>query len=407
MKRIVFIVLISLVVSCEWVVSPEHVGTDNIMDHAYKLYKQKNYAAAIDTLNKAVLVLSKRDEPEELANCYNRLGLLYWGIKDTAISLNYYNRALEFAKAVSPDLQAKILTNMGNGFYYISDYTKAFYFYSQIETLDLPKDNLEYNCNLINLGNTFMQVGQYSEARHKAKDALEFYKKTQDTIDVNNCYVIMALCDGNEGKPFEIDYSAIKDEYVSLSLCEIYLKQNKLKKCDSLAQLLVAIGGNHSFLESAYYFQGLSAYKQGNYIQSLLYLNKADEVVDSMDYIRCKEILKAKVDNYIKLGDLGKVESTQNLLYAVDDKIVKLNEKNRQELLAAQRTAQYQHQALESELKNLKYTLFVNRLFLLIASILIALFFVTSYSVILKKKNKSLHLAIKHAMAQSKANFFK
>jgi ATP/maltotriose-dependent transcriptional regulator MalT len=141
--------------------------------------------AAIKLLFRALLILetSKKNIPKELKNlllniksdCHNSLGIIYEYQGEHELAIKNYFESLEYAKQTDNTYnQAKALINLSGLYYHQLKYEKS------IEILEQAQAKLDkYNTAkfkpkiLNNLGNNYMDLGQYERAISCFQEALE------------------------------------------------------------------------------------------------------------------------------------------------------------------------------------------------------------------------------------------
>ncbi len=115
----------------------------------------------------------------ELSTAYNRLGLVYQGLRDLDTALMYYMRDLSLSRKMGDRRGEAIALNNIAGIYEDKgDYQKALEYY--MRSLELQDDPRERAKTLNNIGILYSKLGDYKNAERYLKQAIELAEKSGD-----------------------------------------------------------------------------------------------------------------------------------------------------------------------------------------------------------------------------------
>jgi signal transduction histidine kinase/Tfp pilus assembly protein PilF len=254
------------------------------------VYKRKSlYDKALDVYLKSLEIKKDLNNREKLAPVYNNIGLLYFHLKEYDKAINYYQKSINISKEHGLILRlAKNYNNMGNVKIKLREPEEAMSYYKKgLQSLESEKNLLLKTTILLNLGISYQKLEQLNTA-------ISFYNKAyriaSEISDANN--MVKSL--QNLGVVYNIlDNNSKAKEYFNRA----YRKAEKQGNIRVLMEIS----------ESLY-----SIYKsEGNYRQSLIYLEKHQGFKDSILNIeKVKEIdrLEAKYETKQKEQQIDLLE---------------------------------------------------------------------------------------------------
>ena len=149
-------------------------------------YKKRDLPSALKNLELALKNYEAENDFFNIAICHNEIGLIQedTGFFDQAIY--HFNRSLEILKEVGDNQKIiKILNNLGNIYYMITDLDHSYKFYQ--EAIDLSKrEKLDYEevKSSSNLVEVLYQLKDFERIKRILERNLEFFKENEDIYGV-------------------------------------------------------------------------------------------------------------------------------------------------------------------------------------------------------------------------------
>lgn len=282
-----------------------------------------DYALALDYYAKAVTAFKETNQFSELAETYNKTGLVYKNLAE-------YEKAIEFLMLAS-DIEkehklakqlATSISNLATIYFSKGDFTKAMDGYHQARVVykDL-NDTLRYAKMTMNVGLVYWQWNECSRALEMLQEAKEIFAKKNDFIELGRVY-------NNIGMLY---YQDVKDtvkalEYFENSLTirellgnqlgmavvlsnigNVYRDRNQLfeafERYNKALRISEAIGYKEGMALTNYYM-GIAYQKNKKFRLSNSYLDNCFAIASKHDIKHYFGIVnEAKLKNYAALGD--------------------------------------------------------------------------------------------------------
>ncbi len=277
----------------------QHRSSDSIQyyrcyDYAYKL-RNNNVDSAFYWINEALSIAQLSANPEWRAKALNLKGILYYKQNNYYASIDYLNRALFLTKDKS--LKAKIYTNLGNT---LSDlqysYSAINYYQEAVRVFNELQDYRFLVRALMNLATEEFNLKQINAARNHLKLAL-YYAHEYDLLEeeamcLNNLsaffikagqldsasrYVYQSF---NNYEQLE-NYYGLADAY--LTAIELHLEKKELDYAKALMDLADSIIDHLQYLEA----KKLITSEKVNYYLMVKDIEKAQKYFN--DYVRLED----------------------------------------------------------------------------------------------------------------------
>ena len=147
--------------------------------------------------------LNSRKHPIEKAGALNNLGITYAYLGQYQKAINYYQSSqtilinyknsqnkedneyyFYFRRVISiPSLEAKIINNLANTYYFLGQYQKAIKLHKQSLSIARQIQNLEIEASsLNNLGDAYVALKQYPKALDFYQSSLTIFQKMKDSL---------------------------------------------------------------------------------------------------------------------------------------------------------------------------------------------------------------------------------
>ena len=141
----------------------------------YQAYEQRQYGAAVNKWEEALLLLKKRGPKDQVAILFNDLGLAYAGLEEYGIALIYYQKSINLKREIGDSTGIALsLGNIGIAYDHLAEYSLALDSYQY--ALKIVRKNGERNIEagiLENLGLIYDIIGDYSRSLSYFSRALE------------------------------------------------------------------------------------------------------------------------------------------------------------------------------------------------------------------------------------------
>ncbi|WP_261595076.1 ATP-binding protein [Pseudoalteromonas holothuriae] len=169
---------------------------------AISAYRQGRYFDAVELYSKALDIAAERDNPLELANMHNNLGLVYVDTNELDLAVAHYGEAQKLYQQHG-DLQYQADINLNLSMVYIRQYR----FDIAQEMLDtvikqFTELNDEYGIALAHsyLAEIFIKKGLMNSARHYLQSAIDYYESENDMDHLMIQYANLADVSIAQGK---------------------------------------------------------------------------------------------------------------------------------------------------------------------------------------------------------------
>lgn len=154
--------------------------TYNGLGETYRL--KHDYKKGISSLQRAMQIHQKVDDPLELAHTLSYMGLLYWTDSQFDNALDSFEKAFEIDQKLGDKYyMASTLNNMGLVYWSRRQYREALKRFTDCLSLYEDLDNKEWIArSLNNIGQTHFCLGEYARAIKHCEESLEINEKTKN-----------------------------------------------------------------------------------------------------------------------------------------------------------------------------------------------------------------------------------
>lgn len=248
----------------EKALTPDHPDLAKSYHGMGSMYRfmYSNYFKAASYYMKAVKIKEANDpESTSLANTYLFLGQALYNLNDPYASLPYLKAAYRIYNAnpkYDPAFKERIVTSLGNVYYYLKDFSQAALYYKESmeiksKTNDDPTDMLT---PLMNLGIAYIDAGNYDLARNILYKSLKINSpdgviadSAEQSYIYSNIAILHYALDHLDSSLFYFRQSIevhnqpiankplIAESYTSIG--EIYLKKNEFEESLQSYQLAI------------------------------------------------------------------------------------------------------------------------------------------------------------------------
>jgi signal transduction histidine kinase len=333
-----------------------------------QLYWQRSFDSSLMFATHALSLSEKSEDKFRIANSLNMTGNAYYLLSDFTHSLDYYQRALTIRQELgdSNDI-AKILNNIGAVHLKIQNYETALDYFEQALQIysGIGKDEIVVILNN-NIGGLYLEKKEYAKALKYTQEAYEIATEIRDEKRI-----IMAL--NNLG---EI-YSGLKQYDRALEyLAEARKLSENLNDLNSLATIMLNTGIIYT--------------KKEQPEESLQFFEKSLEYAEAVNSIIIKrDIYKNLYDVYNKWDNPAKAHEFFKLYTEANDSINSEEARLKIKELELKYSAENFRNEIEllkriNEIKNLK----LNRLRIVVISLIIILFLTGMIWIIISKRNR-------------------
>jgi two-component system, sensor histidine kinase and response regulator len=138
----------------------------DLLNDISRAYWNISYKTALDYSSKAYNQASEINYFEGMSDAANRIGNIYYFLKDTTRALDYYKKSLELAQTIGSEKRKGIIyNNIGLLYATNRNQDKAIYYYTLgLETKIRDGDKQLIATSLHNLGNAFTEKKNYNKA---------------------------------------------------------------------------------------------------------------------------------------------------------------------------------------------------------------------------------------------------
>ena len=170
--------------------------TEAIVNHsiAYVYHKIENYEEALKYIHFALKYYEKEGNTQQIANCNNFLGSIYYQLNKNDIALKYYNNSLILAgDTVLGKDYAFVIGNIGLIKHREKKYEEAIEMYNRAaEMLIRPSDKLALANIYNNLADSYYSINDYTKSEEYFQKAKNIYLALNDERSVAICLLGLA-----------------------------------------------------------------------------------------------------------------------------------------------------------------------------------------------------------------------
>ncbi|WP_240034596.1 ATP-binding protein [Flavobacterium silvisoli] len=209
----------------------EKSAIEKLLNQAVGEFNDAKYDKALEFSKQALIKSFSINDNSYIAQSYNTIGVVYNECSESAKAVEFYDKALFFAKKVNnAKLYNWIYGNLGSVYYFnqidvnkgIDYYNKALYYAEKI------KDTTQIEFTKINLASAYFSINKFDEGNQQISDIKErILEKGSDDAKMS-MYLLLGIYDthNNQKKRAEQYYAtaqkiAIKNEFHSF-LINIY-----------------------------------------------------------------------------------------------------------------------------------------------------------------------------------------
>jgi protein O-GlcNAc transferase len=152
----------------------------DLLNELSRAYWNISLKTALDYSSKAYNQATEINYFEGMSDAANRIGNIYYFLKDTTRALDYYQRSLELAQTIGSEKRKGVIyNNIGLLYASVKNQDKAIQYYTLgLESKIKYGDKLLISSSLHNLGNSFNETGNFN----KALDYFSWYIKITEEI---------------------------------------------------------------------------------------------------------------------------------------------------------------------------------------------------------------------------------
>jgi len=259
-------------------------------DHQFS-YQIAFYLIELKYFDLAIPILLKNKIKNK--NCFNLLGLCYFGLKKYKLSHRYFKRFLNFATEMSDELMiAEALYNLSTCFWQFKDYNSAIKLNKEaleIEGKILGKYNSSYLISLFSLALNYRVLKRFDDAETLLTQCLDLARNTLSPL--SSMFLDLYLTMG-------ANYSDLKKAESSI--------ENYEKATNYFNNEIPLDKNPNYFLQEQYFNIGNIKFYEGNYIDSINYFIKSINLFESI--ISNNEFLPP----YFELGECYRIIGEHN-----------------------------------------------------------------------------------------------
>lgn len=144
----------------------EKTEIEELLNQAVHDFNDAKYDKALESSKQALINSFAIDDNSYIAQSYNTIGVVYNECSDTKKAIEFYEKALNYAKKTNKDkLFNWIYGNLGSVYYFNNiDVEKGISFYKKaLFYADKLKDSTEINYTRINIASAYFAIGMYKE----------------------------------------------------------------------------------------------------------------------------------------------------------------------------------------------------------------------------------------------------
>lgn len=158
----------------------------DLLNDLSKSYWDISYKTALDYSSKAYNLAAEINYFEGMSDAANRIGNIYFFLKDTTRALDYYKKSLELAQTIGNEKRKGIIYNNIGLLYATSrNQNKAIYYYTLgLESKIKDGDKQLISTSLLNLGNSFNEKGIFTEALGYFNWLIKIMEETKDSVSL-------------------------------------------------------------------------------------------------------------------------------------------------------------------------------------------------------------------------------
>lgn len=151
----------------------EQTEIERLLNQTVVDYNAAKYDKALESSKQALIKSFAINDPSYIAQSYNTIGAIYNECSDSKKAINFYEKALFYAKKTDKDkLFNWIYGNLGSVYYFneidvpkgINYYKKALYYAIKV------KDTAEINYTKLNIASAYFSIDKFDEGNKYVKD---------------------------------------------------------------------------------------------------------------------------------------------------------------------------------------------------------------------------------------------
>jgi len=215
------------------------------------------YDVAIEKLLNGLQTFEEIEDTLYLIHGYNGIGNLYVNIDDGYLALSYYRKALHLTSCFEKgDISDELYCNMGLAYFQtLNNYDSAEYYFQKA----LSKENIENNHLLYS--SVLVNLGTLKNTQHKYQEALEYFLTVKNMESSDSDPYSKMVCYVNLGNTYL--------EIGELNNAESHLLEG-LEKAKELNSL--------EFQKNTYHYLSKVDSLRGNYLGALKYYEKFNSI---------------------------------------------------------------------------------------------------------------------------------
>jgi signal transduction histidine kinase len=300
---------------------------------AMSYHISSNYDSSYIFYEKSLNIFSKNNDTINLGKVYNNLALLFNHREYYNLALEYNLKSLEIAKSSnSPTQLFHSYNNIGITYEKLEEFDKAIESYGYgLDAIKNENDNEElYFYAICNIGIINLLRNELDSAEYRLKKGLDFYLKNQDNYGTANCFrylgeISLKQKHFNRALDFlkkSLSYAAkIEDKKLTVEnqvlSAKLYLQKNELKKAKATFSSSLKEALQESYSEIA--------------LDCFTYLSKIDSIngnyLEALKYFQRYSMLKASITSQKAQNQIAQF-SIQYQTFQKDIEIEKLKQKN-------------------------------------------------------------------------------
>lgn len=158
----------------------------DLLNDLSKAYWDKSYKTALEYSSQAYNLAAQINYFEGMSDAANRIGNIYYFLKDTVRALDYYRRSLELAQTIGSEKRKGIIyNNFGLLYESVSNHNKAIYYYTLgLESKIKDGDKQLISTSLINLGVSFNSTGNFNKAVDFLTQYIKIMEDLKDSVNL-------------------------------------------------------------------------------------------------------------------------------------------------------------------------------------------------------------------------------
>jgi two-component system, sensor histidine kinase and response regulator len=208
----------------------------DLLNELSRAYWDRSFKTALGYSTQSYELATRLNYFEGMADATNRIGNIYYFLRDTAKALDFYRRSLEIAQAIGNEKRKGIIyNNLGILYASFRNYEKAIPFYQMgLEAKIKDGDKSLIASSFGNLGNALYLDRNYKDALINYEQYTKIWEGLNDSLNIARGYELMGMARMMQ-KDFE---KSIKDHTLAYNI------RSELLDSIAMAQSLFRIGQN-------------------------------------------------------------------------------------------------------------------------------------------------------------------